>query len=464
MDDILTINKLAPCFRKDDCQLTFASLTAMKGGLTDGNYRESARVGVKRIKIDGTDAVPGGNYKPLTYTQFTKVFKRIQAEADVALQAQMALRGWVEPDRAAAQRVLMDDGTILSIEEARKMGCLERSSGEATPSHPEAQAQGDTAAVSLPPPTSAPRPAQQPHAAIPYPEAHLGAAAAGCEAAETAAAVLTVVVDAAARAVEGGGNEASGAPLEEVDGDLPPRDCGAGVTETVASALQEAEVAHDGMAARQQQQNGTTLPVRVDGQTMSVSAADGHVEFSAPSTPLPAAGIDIGEEEREGGQRRPEQSATVVFGQGNVESIGRAGRSSRGRGVQFATAAAMMHDHGNFGDGAALDCSRDQSQDSRSHGDLCSQDGDAEGAGRGAMDEGSDGVDGSKRVGDDAEEKGGGLGGKRQEEQPLALTEARLIKLQRPEYECMICLQMTTSGISLPCLHGPFCEGCLSVW
>eukprot|EP00001_Collodictyon_triciliatum_P164196 28921_1 len=23
---------------------------------------------------------------------------------------------------------------------------------------------------------------------------------------------------------------------------------------------------------------------------------------------------------------------------------------------------------------------------------------------------------------------------------------------------------MTSSGISLPCLHGPFCEGCLSVW
>ena len=456
MDDILTINKLAPCFRKDDCQLTFASLTAMKGGLTDGNYRESARVGVKRIKIDGTDAVPGGNYKPLTYTQFIKVFKRIQAEADVALQAQMALRGWVEPDRAAAQRVLMDDGTILSIEEAHKTGCLQKSSGGAKSYDPEAQAQSDTAAVSLPPPTSAPRPAQQP-----YQEAHLGAAAAGCEATEAAVAVLTAVVDAAVWALEGGGYEASGALLEEAHGDLPPRDCGAGVTETVVSALQEAEVAHDGMAARQQQQNGATLPVRVDGQTMSVSA-DGHVEFSATSSP--AAGSDIGEEEWEGGQRRPEQSAMAVSGQGSVESTGRAGRSGRGRGVQFATADAMMHDHGNFGDGAALDCSRDQSQDSRSHGDLCSQNGDAEGAGRGAMDEGSEGVDGSNGVGDDEEETGGRLGGKRQEEQPLALTEARLIKLQRPEYECMICLQMTTSGISLPCLHGPFCEGCLSVW
>lgn len=42
--------------------------------------------------------------------------------------------------------------------------------------------------------------------------------------------------------------------------------------------------------------------------------------------------------------------------------------------------------------------------------------------------------------------------------------EERIIKSQRPEFECMICLQMTASGISLPCLHGPFCEGCLSVW
>ena len=40
----------------------------------------------------------------------------------MALIAQMAQRGWVEPDHAAAQRVLMADGTILSIEEARKTG------------------------------------------------------------------------------------------------------------------------------------------------------------------------------------------------------------------------------------------------------------------------------------------------------------------------------------------------------
>mmetsp|Transcript_8831 Transcript_8831/g.13992 ORF Transcript_8831/g.13992 Transcript_8831/m.13992 type:complete len:250 (+) Transcript_8831:330-1079(+) len=46
----------------------------------------------------------------------------------------------------------------------------------------------------------------------------------------------------------------------------------------------------------------------------------------------------------------------------------------------------------------------------------------------------------------------------------LADVETRMIKSQRQEYECMICLQMTASGISLPCLHGPFCEACLSVW
>ena len=44
------------------------------------------------------------------------------------------------------------------------------------------------------------------------------------------------------------------------------------------------------------------------------------------------------------------------------------------------------------------------------------------------------------------------------------IADGRLVKVQREEYECMICLQTTGSGISLPCLHGPFCEGCLSVW
>ena len=121
----------------------------MKGGLTDGNYRENARVGVKRVRLDGSDAVPGGNFKPLTYKQFMKVFKRMQAEADVALQAQMALRGWVEPDRAAAQRVLMHDGTILSIEEARKTGRL---SGGGGPAGPLVGADDQSPAARGPPP------------------------------------------------------------------------------------------------------------------------------------------------------------------------------------------------------------------------------------------------------------------------------------------------------------------------
>lgn len=40
---------------------------------------------------------------------------------------------------------------------------------------------------------------------------------------------------------------------------------------------------------------------------------------------------------------------------------------------------------------------------------------------------------------------------------------SRLVKYRR-EMECLICLEMTSSGISLPCLHGPFCEACISVW
>ena len=79
--------------------------TQKHAGLTDSNYRDTARVGVKRVKLDGSDAVPGGSFKPLTYRQFMRVFHRMRAEADVALQAQMALRGWVEPDRIAAQKV-----------------------------------------------------------------------------------------------------------------------------------------------------------------------------------------------------------------------------------------------------------------------------------------------------------------------------------------------------------------------
>ena len=193
MDDILTINKLAPCFRKDGCQLMFASLTAMKGGLTDGNYREIARVGVKRVKLDGSDAVAGGNFKPLTYRQFMKVFKRMQAEADVALQAQMAQRGWVEPDRAAAQRVLMDDGTIVYIEEARKTGCLGRPAAAGAP-HPPI-------ALVRPPLARAPAAGEPGPAAVSGGSAESGPALAGSEAEEAAAEALSSIVHAMTEAV-----------------------------------------------------------------------------------------------------------------------------------------------------------------------------------------------------------------------------------------------------------------------
>mmetsp|Transcript_44228 Transcript_44228/g.105335 ORF Transcript_44228/g.105335 Transcript_44228/m.105335 type:complete len:96 (-) Transcript_44228:312-599(-) len=49
-------------------------------------------------------------------------------------------------------------------------------------------------------------------------------------------------------------------------------------------------------------------------------------------------------------------------------------------------------------------------------------------------------------------------------ERPLAMTETRVVKKMLPEYECMICLDKTSVGISLPCLHGPFCEPCIRAW
>eukprot|EP00290_Baffinella_frigidus_P031937 CAMPEP_0180269030 /NCGR_PEP_ID=MMETSP0988-20121125/2425_1 /TAXON_ID=697907 /ORGANISM="non described non described, Strain CCMP2293" /LENGTH=159 /DNA_ID=CAMNT_0022239869 /DNA_START=156 /DNA_END=632 /DNA_ORIENTATION=+ len=119
LEDVETINKIAPCFRLDGMQLHFAR-SQTNQGLNDANYVQTARVGVKRVNIDGSDAMPGGAYKPLTYRQFLRVLKRMKDDADVALQAQMALRGFVEPSRAVATRVLMEDGNIVSLEEAEQ--------------------------------------------------------------------------------------------------------------------------------------------------------------------------------------------------------------------------------------------------------------------------------------------------------------------------------------------------------
>jgi len=119
-EDIQTVNRLAPCFRKDNCQLFFAALNNTHD-LNEANFKQLAIVGVKRVKIDGTDAVPGGGYKTLRYKQFLRVLKRMQSDSEVALQAQMALRGWVEPDKSKAERILMEDGRIVSVQEAERL-------------------------------------------------------------------------------------------------------------------------------------------------------------------------------------------------------------------------------------------------------------------------------------------------------------------------------------------------------
>jgi len=264
MDDILTINKLAPCFRKDGCQLMFASLTAMKGGLTDGNYREIARVGVKRVKLDGSDAVAGGNFKPLTYRQFMKVFKRMQAEADVALQAQMAQRGWVEPDRAAAQRVLMDDGTIVSIEEARKTGCLGRPAAAGAP-HPPI-------ALVRPPLARAPAAGEPGPAAVSGGSAESGPALAGSEAEEAAAEALSSIVHAMTEAVGLGQEELC---AQESDVHVLPQPSLHGSAVGAAAAGAEAGAGAGEAAA-------ADTPGPLAAVEMSVSA-DGRVEVAVTS-------------------------------------------------------------------------------------------------------------------------------------------------------------------------------------
>eukprot|EP00961_Rhodomonas_salina_P093168 1253967-Rhodomonas_salina.1 len=59
LEDIETVNKLAPCFRKDNCQLSF-TLLVPSGQLNDENFKTASVVGVKRVNIDGSDAIPGG--------------------------------------------------------------------------------------------------------------------------------------------------------------------------------------------------------------------------------------------------------------------------------------------------------------------------------------------------------------------------------------------------------------------
>jgi hypothetical protein len=107
-------------------------------------------------------------------------------------------------------------------------------------------------------------------------------------------------------------------------------------------------------------------------------------------------------------------------------------REGRG-GRCLATAAAMAHCHGNFGEDG--DPYRDAHGDT--YGDLCSDDGE----------NGESLQDAGVSLGAGEEETrctdvGCGANGKDCENVPLMVTDTRIIKLQRPEYECMICLQV----------------------
>jgi hypothetical protein len=110
-------------------------------------------------------------------------------------------------------------------------------------------------------------------------------------------------------------------------------------------------------------------------------------------------------------------------------------RRRGGGGGCLATAAAMAHCHGNFGEDG--DPYRDAHGDT--YGDMCSDDG---GDGESLQDAGVSLGAGEEET--RCADVGCGANEKDCEHLPLMLTETRIIKLQRAEYECMICLQVKT--------------------
>ncbi len=102
IEDIQTANRLAVCFRKDGSQLVFVLLTRIEF-MNDVNFKLRGKVGVRRTDllresskeddlVRSGHIVEGEGYKILEYRQFSQVLKRMQADADVALQIQMTLR------------------------------------------------------------------------------------------------------------------------------------------------------------------------------------------------------------------------------------------------------------------------------------------------------------------------------------------------------------------------------------
>ena len=100
IEDIQAANKLAACFRKDDSQLVFVLLTRIEF-LNDVNFRLRGKVGVRRIDLGSKNSTEDDltqsaqnieGYKVLDYRKFSQVLKRMQADADVALQIQITMR------------------------------------------------------------------------------------------------------------------------------------------------------------------------------------------------------------------------------------------------------------------------------------------------------------------------------------------------------------------------------------
>jgi len=441
-------------------------------------------VGVKRVNIDGTDAMPGGAYKPLTYRQFMRILRRMQDEADVALQAQMALRGFVEPSRAVATRVLMEDGQIVSLEEAerRKVDSVEvcrttaggpGGNGDAAEQAPQG---GDVERDSG---DSGKQEVDDGGQATPKLESAEAEQEEGLE-------------DEDGGGVEGGAQstasgeqtpeegDGAGEDAEEEAGEgrgLAPRSWGASVWEGSAVRL-----VHEGG-------NFAGTDMRdMEGCAQASPAADkAEREGCADEGSLPGGEACPGSSEERGGReesRRGEEERGGEEGAeeegGGEEMSGVAGAEGASEPVQ--TDGGPVEAHRSGGDGASTESAEARVRQEEVGGAA------AVGAGCGKPGEPAPAASGSKEPAPEparavgrrregrgaAGGRGSGRGGKGagvarprpspMTERPLAMTETRVVKMQLPEHECMICLEKTAAGISLPCLHGPFCEPCIRAW
>lgn len=99
MEDIATANRLAPLYRNEDgWQLLFYVVSHLDSR-QQGSYEKHARIAV-RLNRCGADATVAQKLasrdtvgiKPLPYFAFQKVLKRMEADAEVAMAAQMQAR------------------------------------------------------------------------------------------------------------------------------------------------------------------------------------------------------------------------------------------------------------------------------------------------------------------------------------------------------------------------------------